>query len=316
MLYQCVAKLHQIIMYLDGDEAIQNHLNFEAFQSALLAPMRSLTEQLSPFVQMIEETIDFDALNRNEYCLRADFDPELQEISKQKSAVLDAIDPEFRRVCQALKLEAGKKCKLERNSIYGYFFRVSRLDAAKLSALRSTNKNAECDEDEDDTVGGGAGCTELATLKSGVLFTTPKLSELARRYDALSEDYRDKQAVLMVSLLRSAQPFRPAFDSLDTLFAMMDVLMSVAHVAGTSPCPYVRPRFSESNERMELRGARHACVEVQTDISFIPNDAEFDRSSGRVLQFITGPNMGGKSTFIRQVSAERQQILVQSVSLC
>ena len=302
MLYQCVAKLHQILIHLDGDESIQSHLNFEAFQSALLGPMKSLTEQFSPFVQMIEETIDFDALSRNEYCLRADFDHELQELSKQKSAVLDAMEPEFRRVCQALKLEAGKKCKLERNSIYGHFFRISRLDAAKLSALRS-GKAADYDIDDEDGNESGAGCTELATLKSGVLFTTPKLSDLARRYDALSEDYRDKQAVLVVSLLRSAQPFRSAFDCLDTLFAMMDVLMSVAHVAATSQRPYVRPRFSQSNESMELKAARHACVEVQPEVSFIPNDAEFDRSSGKVLQFITGPNMGGKSTFIRQVSS-------------
>ncbi len=306
MLYQCVAKLHQILIYLDGDETIQSHLNYEAFQTALLTPMKSLTEQLSPFVQMIEETIDFDALNRNEYCLRADFDPELQEISKQKSGVLDAMEPEFRRVCLALKLEAGKKCKLERNSIYGHFFRISRLDAAKLSALRS-GKAVDGDDEE---VGneGGAGCTELSTLKSGVLFTTPKLSDLARRYDALSEDYRDKQAVLVVSLLRSAQPFRPAFDCLDTLLSMMDVLMSVAHVAATSPRSYVRPRFSASSDKMELKGARHACVEVQPDISFIPNDVHFDRFSGKVLLFITGPNMGGKSTFIRQVRMEQNQV--------
>lgn len=307
MLYQCVAKLHQIVLYLEDDEVIQGHFNFKTLDSALLAPMKSLIEQFSPFVQMIEETIDFDALGRNEYCLRADFDPELQELSNQKSAIMDAMEPEFKRVCSALKLEMGKKCKMERNSVYGHFFRISRLDAARLSDLNSgkSSRSLGYDDDGDDDVNGGsggAGYTELATLKSGVLFTTPKLSELARRYDALSEDYRDKQAVLVVSLLRSAQPFRPAFDILDTLLAMMDVLMAVAHVAGTSARPYARPRFSQSNDRMELKAARHACVEVQPEVSFIANDAEFDREGGKVLQFITGPNMGGKSTFIRQVS--------------
>ena len=84
-------------------------------------PFRQLTVQLSPFVQMIEDTIDFEALSRNEYCLRPDFDAELLEISREKGRVLDAMDPEFKRVCSALKLEAGKKCKLEKNNIYGYF---------------------------------------------------------------------------------------------------------------------------------------------------------------------------------------------------
>lgn len=299
MLYQCVAKLHQIVMFVDGDDEIRSHLNFSAFDSALLQPMRQLMEHLSPFVQMIEETIDFEALNRNEYCLRADFDPELQDISKQKAAILDAMEPEFRRVCSALKLEAHKKCKLERNATYGYFFRISRLDAARLSALRGKSHD---DDDDEDGEQASNGCTELATLKSGVLFVTPKLSELARRYDALSEDYRNKQAVLVVSLLKTAQPFRPSFDLLDTLLAMMDVLMSVAHVAASSSRPYVRPRFSSDNSKMDLKAARHACVEVQPEVSFVPNDAHFDRPTGKILQFITGPNMGGKSTFIRQVT--------------
>ena len=59
MLYQCVAKLHQIVMFVDGDDEIRSHLNFSAFESALLQPMRQLMEHLSPFVQMIEETIYF-----------------------------------------------------------------------------------------------------------------------------------------------------------------------------------------------------------------------------------------------------------------
>lgn len=278
-----------------------NHLKFAVLESSLLEPFRRLTLQLSPFVQMIEDTIDFDALSRNEFLLRPDFDSELQEISKEKGVVLDAMEPEFRRVCQTMKLDAGKKCKMERNNIYGYYFRVSRIDATKLSLLNKGNKKSEDSSDDEDDSSTRA-CTELATLKSGVLFTTAKLSQLSRRYDALSEDYADKQSVLVSGLLVASQPFRPVFNVLGTLFSMLDVLLSLAHVAGTSSRPYVRPQFNKSGEVMKLVGARHACVEVQPGLNFIPNTATFDRSTGQILQFITGPNMGGKSTFIRQTA--------------
>jgi DNA mismatch repair protein MSH2 len=306
-LYQCVAKLHQIIMELDSNEEFRNHANFHVLETSLLGPFRELTRQLSPFVQMIEDTIDFDALARNEYCLRPDFDSELQDISDEKNRVLDEMEPEFRRVCSLMKLEAGKKCKMEHNSVYGHYFRISRLDSARLSQLGNKGKGQDCGSEDDDVIGNGIGnvnssssYTELATLKSGIYFTTSKLTSLSRRYDSLSQEYLDKQASLVVGLLTASQPFRPVFTVLGTLFSMLDVLLALGHVAGTSVRCFVRPKFID--EGMRLCGARHACVEVQPGVSFIENDVEFDRSTGKVLQFITGPNMGGKSTYIRQTA--------------
>lgn len=64
---------------------------------------------------------------------------------------------------------------------------------------------------------------------------------------------------------------------------------------------YVRPhlyRADDAEAKIHLVGARHPCVELQEGVTFIPNDYAFARESS-CFQIVTGPNMGGKSTFIR-----------------
>lgn len=60
------------------------------------------------------------------------------------------------------------------------------------------------------------------------------------------------------------------------------------------------PRSLLAGGELVLLGSRHPCVEAQDGVSFIPNDASLTRGQSW-FQVITGPNMGGKSTFIRQV---------------
>ena len=94
--------------------------------------------------------------------------------------------------------------------------------------------------------------------------------------------------------------YAPAVESLSEVIAEIDVLVSLAHVASNAPTQYVRPLLSPAGQGdLILKESRHPCVEVMDDVSFIPNDIDLIRSSSR-LQIITGPNMGGKSTYIRQ----------------
>lgn len=95
---------------------------------------------------------------------------------------------------------------------------------------------------------------------------------------------------------------------LNYFIARLDVIVSFAELSTvvSQSHPYVRPIFSANNtSSLRIIDGRHPCVERYLDLSspFIPNSLLLDRAtdSDNRFQIITGPNMGGKSTFIKQV---------------
>ncbi|GAW07134.1 DNA mismatch repair protein [Lentinula edodes] len=118
---------------------------------------------------------------------------------------------------------------------------------------------------------------ELGTIKSGVFFTTKTLKQLAEDYQEYSSKYTRTQSGLVKEVVNIASTYTPVLESLNNLLAQLDVILSFAHVSVNAPEAYVKPEI--------LRSAN--------DVEMIKDQSEF--------QIITGPNMGGKSTYIRQV---------------
>ena len=114
------------------------------------------------------------------------------------------------------------------------------------------------------------------------------------------------------------------FSLLNYELAQLDCLLSFSVAAVSAPIPYVRPKMHpEGTGVLKLTDLRHPCLELQDDVTYIANDVEFKKGKLLLLlilryfviikkQFfvdetqmyiITGPNMGGKSTYIRSVGA-------------
>ena len=88
---------------------------------------------------------------------------------------------------------------------------------------------------------------------------------------------------------------------LNDVIAQIDVLTSFAVASVSAPTPYCKPRILEREEKtIVLEGARHPCLELASGLSFISNDVTF-KPGEQMFILVTGPNMGGKSTYIRQV---------------
>lgn len=137
--------------------------------------------------------------------------------------------------------------------------------------------------------------------KSGSIFTTRTLKHLSEEHNDLTALYEKTQRGLVQEVVAIAASYTPILELLDSLVAALDVIISFAHVSENAPIPYVKPKLTERGTGdLVVKQARHPCLEVQDEISFIANDHNMLKGAGE-FQILTGPNMGGKSTYIRQI---------------
>ena len=138
------------------------------------------------------------------------------------------------------------------------------------------------------------------TLTSGERFVTPDLKE----YEALilnAQERGNKLESELFAELRAEIAISASEAILNTAHALaeIDVYLSLAQVAARQN--YCCPQMNES-DTIHILAGRHPVIEqAQTETPFIPNDAQLSNSQAQIL-IITGPNMAGKSTYLRQVA--------------
>ncbi|KAJ7089358.1 muts domain V-domain-containing protein [Mycena belliarum] len=282
-----VIRVYQVVLQLPGLIKVLGNVQTESEEySALieelyLVPFRGFQENLEKYAEMVEQTIDLEELDRHNYVIKSEYDERLAALAQKLDEVRDGLDREHKVVGRDLGLELDKKLHLENSQTYGYCFRVTKNDA------KSLGKNKDY--------------TELGMVKSGLYFTTKKLRGLAEEHKENTDQYARAQSSLVREVVNIASTYTPVLESMDNIIAHLDVILSFAHVSVNAPEPYVKPKVSQRGTGdLVLRDARHPCLEVQDDVSFIPNDVEMVKDKSE-FQIITGPNMGGKSTYIRQV---------------
>ena len=136
------------------------------------------------------------------------------------------------------------------------------------------------------------------TLTSGERYVTPELKELELAIgSAQSRQLRLEEALYAQLVERVAAEAEELMSSAEAL-ARLDVYASLAQAAGERG--YVRPRIVEESS-MRVVDGRHPVVEMLLGERFVPNDVRIDEREHRFL-ILTGPNMGGKSTYLRQTA--------------
>ncbi|KAH8194983.1 hypothetical protein TruAng_010854 [Truncatella angustata] len=280
-----VVRAYQVVIRLPGFlgtlEAVMDEQYKDPLDEAYTNKLRELSDSLGKLAEMVETTVDLDALDNHEFIIKPEFDDNLRVIRKRLDKLRSDMDREFRDASDDLNQEENKKIFLENHKVHGWCMRLTRTEAG---CIRNKSKYQEC-----------------STQKNGVYFTTKTLQALRREFDQLSQNYNRTQSSLVNEVVAVAASYCPVIERLAGVLAHLDVIVSFAHCSVHAPTSYVRPKIHARGEgQTVLKEARHPCLEMQDDIQFITNDVDLVRDTSSFL-IITGPNMGGKSTYIRQI---------------
>ena len=137
------------------------------------------------------------------------------------------------------------------------------------------------------------------TLVGAERYVTPEIKELEEQVLGAEERQLVLEQEYFHQLLERIVDDGQGLRSLAGALATADVLASFAEQAARRR--YCRPRMRAVGEPIEIREGRHPVVEVTSSEPFVPNDVELDGKSAQIV-VLTGPNMGGKSTYLRQVA--------------
>ena len=139
------------------------------------------------------------------------------------------------------------------------------------------------------------------TLVNAERFTTPELKELEAKVLTAEEKILDLERLIFAEVRTFAAQHAARIRGTAAAVAEIDVTATLAQIAAQNR--YSRPRFSNAGE-MRVMAGRHPVIEKLTEKQaqrFIPNDLYLD-SNKEFIGVITGPNMGGKSTYLRQAA--------------
>jgi DNA mismatch repair protein MutS len=140
------------------------------------------------------------------------------------------------------------------------------------------------------------------TLVNAERFTTPELKELESKILDAEEKMLTLEREIFQEVRLFAAEHAARIRQTAAAIAELDVICALAQVAAANR--YVRPSFTDSGE-IRIVAGRHPVIEKLAEreaLRFIPNDLYFDTES-QFIAVITGPNMGGKSTYLRQAAA-------------
>ncbi|XP_967374.2 DNA mismatch repair protein Msh2 [Tribolium castaneum] len=272
-VYQVVAAVPLLLKNL-------KEVDNPSLQSALIHPIEELRNDLDKYQDMIEELLDLELVDRGEFLVKSSFSPALEEISARKLQIEERMQKLLRAAANDLGFEEEKTIKLDYTDQHRYFFRVTLKEEP---VLRSNSRYQILD-----------------AVKGGVRFTNSKLAELNDDYAEAKAEYVEQQKTIISEMFAVAAGYGDCLRNLNMFIATVDVLVAFANVAVWARVPYIRPKMFEAGQSpLKLFKVRHPCIEQQEHVSFIPNSVEFD--SEHTLHIITGPNMCGKSTYIRSI---------------
>ncbi|HEX5890419.1 MAG TPA: DNA mismatch repair protein MutS [Pyrinomonadaceae bacterium] len=245
------------------------------FESSLLEVLAENTDELPDVRDLISKAITDDPPVKlaDGDTIREGFSAELDELrsvsrnAKQIIATLEATE----------RTRSGiSNLRIRFNGVFGYFIEVSKANAARVPAEYERRQ----------------------TLANAERFTTPELREWEKKVLGADERIVQLETELFGGVCRQIAAETKRIQMTARALAALDALAAMAETSARRR--YVRPALHDGDE-LEIVQGRHPVIEAFIDEPFVPNSVYLNNSTDRLL-IITGPNMGGKSTILRQTA--------------
>jgi DNA mismatch repair protein MutS len=255
---------------------------FDTQQAARLRNLHDRLDELPDVATLILEAIaDEPPINLADGgTIRAGFHPELdllRDLSQNGKRYIAQIETRERQRTGIASL------KVRFNNVFGYYIEI-------------TNANRHL---------APADYERKQTLANAERFTTPELKDYERKVLDAEDKILTLEKELFADVRKRAAAHAQRIRATAAAVAELDVTASLAQVAAENR--YQRPSFSDTGEmrgEMRILAGRHPVIERLADREagrFIPNDLYLNNSTD-LIAIITGPNMGGKSTYLRQAA--------------
>ncbi len=262
-LRQSLAPLPEIRRYL------------EPLQAPWLQEIKGQWDNAADIAELISRSIlEEPAFSIDEGgVIQAGFSPELDElrqVSRSAKSFIAGLEQKERQRTGIASL------KVRYNQVFGYFIEVTKPNLPLVPADYIRKQ----------------------TLVGSERFITPELKAYEEKVLSAEERIKELEAKLFLEIREKVSQHAGRLKEIARRLAHLDVLAGLAQLAAERR--YIRPEVDDSDV-IWVREGRHPVVEKTLNEPFVPNDVELDRDKNQIL-VITGPNMGGKSTYIRQVA--------------
>lgn len=255
---------------------------------------RGSCDELKDFMELIENSVDLDNVDETgEYMVKSKSDEDIARVSLEINNMVAQARKQLHSVSSDVGLEAGKGIKLETDPEKGFAFRVTKQN----EQLVRGNRDYE----------------QLSLVKKdGYRFTDRTLTKLSGKYVNAKTDYNSIAKNVIEDIISKAVMYDNEILEFAMVVTLIDVFVSLSVSAIQNN--YVKPLMLDSEYgKLSIEKLRHPCIENQPDIeNYVPNDIEMSKDDKK-FYMITGPNMGGKSTFIKSVAIVA--IMAQSGSM-
>ncbi|MEJ2391743.1 MAG: DNA mismatch repair protein MutS [Gammaproteobacteria bacterium] len=252
--------------------ALHDHL-----QSAKIDALQKLLNDMPPFadvVALLRQAVieEPPQLIRDGGVIASGYDPELDALRATRDNVSDILTEMETRERERTRIPT---LRIGFNRVHGYYIEVTRAQAAKVP---------------DDY-------QRRQTLKGTERYITPELKQLEDKVLSAGERALAREKALYDELLTRLNTELAALQQCSAALARLDALTNLAERADTLN---LRPPVLCEQAGIEIRAGRHLVIEQTLEQDFTPNDLQLNEQ--RRMLIITGPNMGGKSTYMRQTA--------------